>query len=283
MIGFDNGDVMARLNACGEPMWVQPGIYHHAITRADDGTYWIWRADGSHYAQYHYMVNFDPATGETLREIGLIEDVISKMGPDAGIFSIRPDHPFVRIDQDPENRSAIDLFHPNDIDVLSASYAPLFPAFEAGDLLLSFRELHLVAVLDPDTHVVKWSRRSPWIAQHDPDFTADGYISVYNNNSGRGRSEIVKVRPQKQKIVNAFFDGELEFYSATMGTHQYLPNGNVLIVVPGEGRVLEVTAGGDYVMEYNNVSSKFAEYNEHVENGVWLPPDYFSTSPACSK
>jgi hypothetical protein len=61
-----------------------------------------------------------------------------------------------------------------------------------------------------------------------------------------------------------------------------MPNGNLLIVVPDEGRVLEVTASGSIVMEFNNLSSRFAAYNEHVENGVWLPPGYFQTVPDCS-
>jgi hypothetical protein len=66
-----------------------------------------------------------------------------------------------------------------------------------------------------------------------------------------------------------------------MGTHQYLPNGNVLITVPAEGRVLLVSARGDLIMEFNNVSSKSPQLNEHVENSAWLPPDYFTHAPAC--
>ena len=68
-----------------------------------------------------------------------------------------------------------------------------------------------------------------------------------------------------------------------MGKHQYLPNGNVLIVVPGEGRILEVTGDGANVMEFNNLSSISLNYNEHVENGLWVPPDYFQTVPRCLK
>lgn len=282
MVGFDDGDVMARIDACGRPLWVRPGIYHHAFARADDGSYWVWRAEGSHYAQHHYLVNFDPATGEPTRpEIGLVEDVIRHMGAAASIFGARSDYPFVHVAGDPENRDAVDWFHPNDVEALSESVAPMFPDFAAGDLLLSFRELDLVTVLDAKTHEVKWWRRGPWLLQHDADFTADGYISVYDNNAYRGRSEIIKMEPRSGRIVNELLDGELRFYSATMGVHQYLPNGNVFIVVPDEGRALEVTARGDYVMEYNNVSSRAAAYNEHVENGVWLPPDYFATLPRC--
>jgi hypothetical protein len=155
--------------------------------------------------------------------------------------------------------------------------------FEIGDLLLSFRTLNLVAVVDPDDRRVKWWSQGPWIGQHDPDFTSDGKISVYNNNTGRGRSEIIKIDPGSGSVSNELFSGDVVFRSEYMGKHQYLPNGNILIVVPGEGRVLEVTANGEMVMEFNNLSSDSAEFNEIVNNGYWLQADYFQTFPDCPK
>jgi hypothetical protein len=272
---------MARIDACSNPAWIREGIFHHAMTVADDGSVWVWRADGSHYAQYHYLLNFDPDTGETIREIGLIEDVIEALGPQAAVFGVRHDHQFRRIDRDPENRGAVDFFHPNDVDVLSAALAPQFPMFEPGDLLLSFREIDLIAVVDPDTSALKWWSIGPWIEQHDPDFLPDGRISVYSNNPGRTRSEILKMDPATRAFSNDLYGGEARFYSGSMGTHQYQPNGNVLITVPDEGRVLLVSGRGDPIMEFNNVSSKSAQFNEHVENSAWLPPGYFKRTPEC--
>jgi hypothetical protein len=283
LVSFDDGDVMARIDACGKPIWIREGIFHHAMTMADDGSVWVWRADGSHYAQYHYLLNFDANTGATIREIGLIEDIIQRLGPEsAAVFGVRQDHPFRRVDGDPERKGSVDIFHPNDLDVLSAALAPHFPLFEAGDLLLSFREIDLVAVVDPDTAELKWWSIGPWLQQHDPDFLPDGRISVYSNNPDRGRSEILKIDPATRAVSNDLYGGKARFYSATMGTHQYQPNGNVLITVPDEGRVLLVSGSGDPLMEFNNVSSKGPEFNEHVESSAWLPADYFgSTTPAC--
>ena len=283
LVSFDGGDVMARLDECSNPMWIRDGVYPHAMTTADDGSVWVWRADGSHYAQYHYLLNFDPDTGATIREVGLIEDIVQRMGAQAAIFGVRPDYPFHRIDRDPETRSTVDLFHPNDVDVLTAALAPQFPQFKAGDLLVSFREISLVAVIDPDTAELKWWSVGPWIEQHDPDFLPDGRISVYSNNPNRGRSEILKIDPQTRAIANDLYDGNTRFYSASMGSHQYLPNGNVLITVPDEGRVLLVSSRGDPIMEFDNVSSRSGQFNEHVENAVWLPRDYFAAMPQCGE
>lgn len=283
IVGFDKGDVMARLDTCAKPVWVKEGIYHHAMSPADDGSYWVWRGDGTAYGHYNYLENFDAETGQIIREIALIEDIIAPMESSAVVFGIRPDYPFLRYERDPTDRLAGDLFHPNDVEELSSTLAPLFPMFEAGDLLLSFRTLNLVAVLDPDDRQVKWWSHGPWIGQHDPDFTTDGKISVYNNNTGRGRSEILKIDPATREVSNDLFNSEAPFRSEFMGKHQYLPNGNVLIAVPGEGRVLEVTADGRNVMEFNNLSAHSPSDNEHVESGVWVPADYFLSMPNCSE
>lgn len=281
LVAFDSGDVMARLDACSEPVWIKSGIYHHSLSRTDDGSFWTWRGDGTPYGHYHYAENFDADTGDTIREIGLIEDVIAKHNDAAIAFGFRQDFPFRRFERDPVFLAANDMFHPNDVEALSDGLAPLFPMFEAGDLLMSFRTANLVVVIDADEHYVKWSARGPWISQHDPDFTSDGKISVYNNNLGRGRSEIVKIDPATRAVSNELSKGDARFYSEFMGKHQYLPNGNILIAVPGEGRVLEVTADGGNVMEFNNVAARTPGYNDHIENAMWVPADYFDEFPRC--
>jgi hypothetical protein len=281
IVAFDGGDVMARIDACSRPLWIREGIFHHSMTVADDGSIWVWRAEGSHYAQYHYLMNFDAETGATIREIGLIEDIIQPLGPKAFVFGVGADYPFQHVDADPEHRD-LDFFHPNDVDVLSAALAPQFPLFEPGDLLLSLREIDLVAVVDADTAKLKWWNVGPWIKQHDPDFLPDGRISVYSNNTGRGRSDILKIDPKTRAVSSDVHDGKARFYSAEMGSHQYQPNGNVLITVPGEGRVLLLSPTGDLIMEFNNLSSQLPEQNEHVENAAWFPPGYFDDTPQCA-
>jgi len=286
IVGWDKGDIMARLDACGDPIWIKTGIYHHSLSRADDGTFWVWRSEGTAYGHYNYMENFDAGTGEAIQEVALIEDIIKGMGSTSIIFGVRPDYPFKHFQRDPQNPGewyTMDIFHPNDVDVLGSDVAPMFPMFDAGDLLLSFRSLNLITVVDPDDYRVKWWSHGPWRAQHDPDFIANGEISVYANNTGRGRSEIIRMDPVTKEVSNDLFNGEVSFYSDFAGKHQYLPNGNVLIVVPGEGRVLEVTSEGGQVTEFNNLSSASLEYNEHVFNGMWVQSDYFKTVPVCAK
>lgn len=42
IVNFDGGDVLARIGACGETMWVTPGGFHHGMSLSHDGTLWAW-------------------------------------------------------------------------------------------------------------------------------------------------------------------------------------------------------------------------------------------------
>jgi hypothetical protein len=280
LVGFDKGDVLARIDPCGDPIWIREGVFHHSLDHAEDGSFWVWHGTGTAYGHYNLLENFDPITGKTLRALELVDDVIRKSSSAAMAFTVRPDYDFERYDKDPENIYG-DLFHPNDIESLDTALADKFPDFKPGDLLLSFRNINLVAVIDGDTGAVKWTGYGPWSLQHDPDFTADGKISVFSNNSFRNRSEIIKIDPKTREASNDLIDGEFKFYTHSMGKHQYLPNGNILIVIPGEGRIAEVTGSGDKVLEFNNVSPISSDYNMHVQDAIWFPQDYFDRVPQC--
>ena len=281
IVSFDSGDVLARIDQCSQPMWTQPEVYHHSLERAHDGSFWGWRGENTSYGHYQYLANFDANTGKLIKEIGIVEDLLQARTDYNMVIGLAADFPFKKFDKTPSDRARYDLFHPNDIDVLQPEIADQFENFEAGDLLTSFRRLNLVAVIDPDTHELKWWATGPWKAQHDPDFTSDGKISIYNNNTYFGRSQILTIDPTTNEISDPLANGNLSFYSKTQGKHQYLPSGNLLIVMPDEGRAVQVTATGDLVFEHNNVSKITSTHNEHLANGIWFAEDYFTALPQC--
>lgn len=94
-----------------------------------------------------------------------------------------------------------DITHLNDVEPLDAAMVEEYPRFEAGDLLVPLRNLHLVFVFDPESGRVKWHASHPLIRQHDPDFLGDGWVGIFDNNwddTFRGRvlggSRIVAVQ-----------------------------------------------------------------------------------------
>jgi len=278
LVAYDSGTGLARLDSCGAPIWARTdAYYHHVIQRGATG-FWTWRAAAKANGDDQHLYRFDGDTGEALKSIDLIDDVVARSPANALITSIPSGYQFRR---DTWDWSMPDLFHPNDLEPLTAEMADAFPQFSPGDLLVSLRNVNLVAVIDRQSREILWSAHGPWKEQHDPDWQADGTITVYNNNPGRGRSNIVRIDP-KTNAASVLFNGEgPRYYSKVMGQHQLLPNGNWLILSPTEGRIMEVTATGDMVREYSNIIND--RFNAIVPNVQFIPRDYFDSFPTCER
>ncbi|MCR9089048.1 MAG: arylsulfotransferase family protein [Rhodobacteraceae bacterium] len=272
VVTFDKGHAIARVDACGETMWSVNGGFHHSITRSGDGGLWTWLGEE--------IVRLDEATGEQTFALDLRRDVASADGGEQrGTFAIRTSEP---TDRDGDLTYLYDPFHPNDVEMLRPEMADAFPMFEAGDLMISLRELNLVAVLDPQTGVLRWSQIGPWLKQHDPDFHPDGTITVFDNATGTGRSLIRRVDPgEGTQSVEFTGSDALPFYSWRRGKHQYLPNGNVLLTNAEHGKVLEVDPEGRLVWSRDMVWD--ATRNLIVTEARHVPPDFFESGPpSCS-
>jgi hypothetical protein len=263
VVSFDEGRVLARLDACGKIIWNNRGWYHHAVSKSHDGSVWAlnWVSDSDTLDQV------DVETGELIQRISLLDDVVLPHRRQA-LFLIKY----------PEGEQGIttpvDPFHTNDVEILPPEIASAFPAFEAGDLLISLRELNLVAVVGASDHDLKWWNIGPWYRQHDPDFLADGTISVYDNNMGFGTSRILAIDPQTG-VQSTLFEGSeaLPFYSWRRGQHEHLANGNLLITESEKGRVMEIDSSGELVWEYNNLYDETR--NGIVTRAMVLSPDFF--------
>lgn len=258
-VAFDNGNVIARIDACGEPLWVTPGRYHHVVANGDDGVIWSWVND--------ILMKLDADTGKVLKSIHLKRDIIAAQNQ-YGVFSIHSD-------EDPDqivyHGSA---FHSNDVEPLTEDLAAAFPMFAAGDLLISLRELNLVAVIDPETGLLKWWKHGPWFRQHDPDFLPDGRISVFDNQMGLGTSRIVVIDPATDEWEVTFEGkGDVPFYTWQRGTHQVLDNGAILMTEPERGRVLLADGDGELVWLREMI---FDETQNHIVTAAaHYPPDFF--------
>jgi hypothetical protein len=138
-------------------------------------------------------------------------------------------------------------------DVLEDPEALEHPAFRAGNLLISIRELDAVAVLDPRSKTVVWSLSGMWVRQHEALLLRGGTILLFDNLGRRGRSRALEFNPLTQQVLWSFpRDGQIDLYSDCCGSVQRLPNGNTLITETSRGRALEVTREGTVVWEFVN-------------------------------
>lgn len=271
---FPDGDVLvnieyvgvARLDACGQVRWRRSArSYHHAMARADDGTFWIpgvLRArpaaspgypdgyPGLSGPVHHDLIVQLSADGDVLGELNVLDLLY-----DNGLQRYIPHARFDRTLADPYG---IDVTHLNDIEPLSADMADEYPLFEAGDLVVSLRRQHLVFVFDPDTREVKWHAHSPFIHQHDPDFIGGGWIGVFDNNQDGtergtmlGGSRIVLLQPHTDSLRVVFpTPRSAPLYTDVRGKWQRLENGNLLLTEAVAGRVVEVAPDGETVWEW---------------------------------
>lgn len=274
VVNTDKGDVMTRYDICGDPVWTRHGAFHHSFSPDPRGGIWTWRGEMSAFDQYQFLVRIDPMSGETLEEISLVDDIIMASDENRAIFTVVPGY---ELKHAKRYRAINDLFHPNDLEVLQPDMAAAFPEFEAGDLLMSFRNVDLVVVVDPESFEVKWFSHGPWIQQHDPDFNRSGEITVFNNNGWRSLSSIIGIDPSTRALRELPVDAEHRFYTQYMGKHHLLDDGTLQVVVPFEGRVLEFDASGELILEINNLHS--ARHNAFVADHVLLGNDFFDVQP----
>jgi hypothetical protein len=272
VFNFENGGLV-KLDRCGKTTWTVSHPTHHSVERAKDGSYWV---PGRRYV----------TTGESEYppfEVPYKEDLIINVSKDGKIVS-EASVPAILYENGLEalftatgnyvDREFIthwwdrELVHLNKIEILDADLAVNFPQFEAGDLLLSFRDLNLILVANPETFRIKWHQTGPWLRQHDPEFDTDGTITVFNNNTynvfQRSRytsnlstaprtSNIVRVDPRTGRTEIEF--GQLpgqEMLSVIRGKHEITDSGGFLITEFEAGRVFETDSNGNIVWEYIN-------------------------------
>ncbi len=260
-----SGDVgIAKLDRCGEPIWSLETGAHHDLAFREDGKLWVVAfekvyearperpglypgSDGFYWDELLLLMSDE---GEVLKKVSLT-DVLYQSGR-ADILLSGPGSSVMSRDEDP--------LHNNTVDVLDPELAEAFPMFEPGDILLSFRNVDTILVLDGENLLVKWDMRGPFVGQHDPDFLPNGNILLYDNRmTGEtpklGWSRLIQVDPATREVVWSWQKAPPEgFYSKSQGEQEMLPNGNILTVAPYEGRVIEIEPeSGDVVWEWVNL------------------------------
>jgi hypothetical protein len=252
---------------------------HHSVERAEGGGFWV---PGRRFVETDSpFPPFEPPFHEdTLLRISeegriLAEVSVPRIFYDNGLQAVLTAADLTRgMTWDQE------ILHLNKITELRSTSAASFPMFEAGDLALSIRDLNLLMVVDKSAARVKWWKTGPWLRQHDPEFSRDGTIVVFNNNlyetvfeignqqtplSTPRVSNIVEVDPAsgKAQVIYGGRRGQ-ELLSVVRGKVDLTPRGGLLIVESEGGRVLETNADGRLVWNYINRYSaeKVAEITE---------------------
>jgi hypothetical protein len=284
----------AKMDKCGAVQWTVNRMTHHSVTANADGSFWIpVRGDPRRVPQDLMLEGVTPETpAESLTRY---EDRLLRVGADGAIEKelsvLRAlfDGGFTAQLFDTWTIEAEDPTHINDIEVVTPSLADKIQGVRAGDLLVSIRQMHMLAIFDQDTGAIKWHTAGPWVRQHDPDITDDGIIEVYDNagqhmNSDRFEGSSIMALDAATGETEILYPraGNERFFSRIMGTHQLLPNGNRLITESTAGRIFEVDANGDIVWEH--VTQFDDSHAGLIESAIRYDTDYFSIKDwSCSQ
>jgi outer membrane protein assembly factor BamB len=243
---------LAKLDEDSNLIWSYLGQTHHDFDIAEDGRIYVLTHEMRNvkYADLPQITTprLDDAVvvlspdGEELKKV-VIMDVLAKSNY-AGLLN--------HISWFNNN----DFIHTNTVEYITAEKAAVLPFASEGQVMLSFRDIGTLAVLDLDAEEIVWARRGDWAGQHDPDVLPNGNILLFDNlgkYGPGGRSRILEIDPQTGAEVWRYAGSvELFFESDARASQERLPNGNTLITEASGGRLFEVTQDGRIVWEYIN-------------------------------
>ncbi len=244
---------VAKLDKDSEVIWTYHGRAHHDIDIGPDGRI---------YALTHEFIH---ETVEPFSHLSqpFLDDFLVILSPDGeeeakvSLIEAMRDSAFRHMVFAVPGFSLADPLHTNTVGVVTEEQAEVFPFAEAGQVLLSFRELTAVAVLDVDEGAVTWAKRAYWLGQHDPDILDNGNMLLFDNfgNYDRDtkRSRVIEFNPETAEIVWQYegtVDNPLD--SEIRSDQERLANGNTLITESNGGRLVEVTPEGEIAWEYIN-------------------------------
>ena len=148
-----------------------------------------------------------------------------------------------------------------------------------GDIVVSFRNISTVIIIDRKTGEVIWKLGAPPLSgQHAPMPLANGNLLLFDNGPHRldhtmTFSRIIEVDLATKEIVWKYQErSEYEFYSPRISNARRLPNGNTLVCEGDFGRFFEVTSEGELVWEY--VNPYFGEGPNGLNNRVFRAHRY---------
>ena len=283
---LENGDLimirkpmeLLRLGWNSELIWKKKLRAHHEVTQAPDGSFFtIIALDEINYRGHRVV--FDAmvhltADGEeigrwsTYEHLGELKDFLDTRSFLDTVFdsissswSPGDEHAAEvkkkEVQGQPDKK--YDYFHMNTITILPGTVlGERDSRFQRGNLLVCFRNVNQIAVLEKDTYRVLWAwgeGELEW--PHHPTMLPNGHILVFDNGDWRGYSRVVELDPVAEDIVWEYkAEPPEDFYTSIGGSAQRFPNGNTLICETHKARVFEVTQEGEVVWVWRNPTIK---------------------------
>ncbi|GAG27358.1 unnamed protein product, partial [marine sediment metagenome] len=215
LLGIFEGDAdrsgpLVKLNKDSQLLWIYQGKCHHDLFVGRDGRIFVL----THRERAEYP-------GQTLTG-PILEDFITVLSPEGKeIKSISLIKCFLKSPYYYVLRSARsegDIFHTNTIEVLDGKLEDRIPIFKKGRVLISIRNLSVIALVDLAGEKICWLLWGMWNVQHQPTVLENGNLLIFDNSEVTGHSRVMEFNPLTQEIVWSYpEDGERGFFSGIIG------------------------------------------------------------------
>lgn len=249
---FENGDVIGiydwigivKLDKDSNLIWAKFAGFHHDLEVLPDGRIITLVRKAKIVPRIHpempiledFLVVLD-ADGNELSRVSVLEAIE------------RSDHTYLLDKLAPHG----DIFHTNTVEVLDGRLAGRLPGFQAGNVLITIRELGSIAVIDLELGKVVWAFDGHWRKPHQATVLPNGNMMIFDNRGNHGRSQVIEFDPVTLSPVWIYRGKEPDdFYSDQCGSNQRLPNGNTLITETDRGKAFELTPEGEIAWKYFN-------------------------------
>ncbi len=259
---------LVKLDRDSNLLWDYPGDCFNDLWVEDDGTVYV-------------LVNETRLVPELNDRDPVFENFLVILAPDGTVRKkLSLLETLMRSDYEPVLRAAResgDIMHGNTVQVLDGKFAHIIPAFAKGNVLMSFRNVDTIAVVDVEEETIVWALSGMWVQQHEPVLLPGGSMLVFNNVAALNVSEVVEFDPLSQRKLWSYRGSEeTPFYSRKAGSCQRLPNGNTLIVESDGGRAFETAPEGEIVWQFMNPhrAGKEGELIATLFDLVRLAPEY---------
>jgi hypothetical protein len=161
-------------------------------------------------------------------------------------------------------RDECDPFHLNFVQYIDAEMASRLDGIEAGDLLISLRNVYTLLIFSPRTRTIKWLETGRSIEQHSPRFLPDGSLVVFDNTGGDAQSGGARIL--RERVGQTGFSVVAPRRGVPLGipfTSEYAghidvdPNGDrLLVALTTTGQILEIDlASGRPLWRYRKIFS----------------------------
>jgi hypothetical protein len=265
---YPRGCGLAMLDKDSRVLWKYAARAHHDVDVGDDGTiYALVQLPVAHPPQQlagqpgpwlvDHVVMLSPDGKELTAPVSVLDALRrSRYAPMLG--SLEKPHEQRTADEMPMRKQFTgakewNLLHTNSIKVLHQALAPQFPKLKAGQVLLSIRNIHTLAVLDPKSGSILWAEAGPWQGQHDAQFLDNGHMLLFDNLGSRRSARVLEYDPRTGSFPWSYpdLDDPAFYLSNVSGRCQRLPNGNTLMVVSRQEFMVEVTPRGEPVWVFS--------------------------------